>query len=80
MKIIKLLAAGCFFLLLNSCNRTEVTQLTVEFLNNPVGVDSKQPRLSWQLNSVEMNVKQTAYEIRVGKDMAALARNGQLAW
>jgi alpha-L-rhamnosidase len=74
------LVLGSFLLLLSACTQTKVSQLTVEFLNDPVGIDAKQPRLSWQLNSREKNVLQTAYEIRVAKDTADLAHNRQLVW
>jgi alpha-L-rhamnosidase len=47
---------------------------------NPIGMDSKQPRLSWQTQSNDRSVLQSAYEIRVGKDAEALAQNHQLVW
>src|ERR1700691_3037799 len=48
--------------------------LQTENLSDPICVDAKVPRLSWQLQSAERNVLQTAYEIRVsgrsdGKDV-----------
>lgn len=70
----------CTLIVLNSCTMTKVSQLTVEFLNNPVGIDSRQPRLSWQINSTGTNVLQSAFEIRVGKDSADLSRNSHLVW
>jgi alpha-L-rhamnosidase len=75
-----MLVLGLFLLLLSACTQTKVSHLTVEFLNNPIGIDAKQPRLSWQLNSCEKNVLQSAYEIRVGKDAAALSHDSQLVW
>src|SRR5580700_6149978 len=54
-------------------------QLTVshpqtENLTNPLCIDSKTPRFSWQLQSSDRNEQQTAYEINVsgrpdGKDL-----------
>ena len=48
--------------------------LQTENLSDPICVDAKVPRLSWQLQSAERGVLQTAYEIRVsgrsdGKDV-----------
>lgn len=42
-----------------------VNNLTVENLVNPIGIDAKSPRFSWQLVSNKNNVKQVAYEIDV---------------
>nr|MCU0355889.1 family 78 glycoside hydrolase catalytic domain [Cytophagales bacterium] len=41
------------------------TELTCEHRTNPIGIDVRQPRLSWKMNSTERNAKQSAYEIRV---------------
>ena len=51
-----------------------VQHLQTENLSDPICVDAKVPRLSWQLQSADRNVLQTAYEIRVsshpdGKDV-----------
>ncbi len=45
--------------------KTNVTNLVCEYHINPIGIDVEKPRFSWQLSSVETNIKQTAYEIRV---------------
>ena len=50
-----------------------LSHLRTENLSNPLCVDSKSPRFSWQLDSRDRNELQTAYEIRVssrpdGKD------------
>jgi alpha-L-rhamnosidase len=44
-----------------------VVNLTCEHLVNPMGITTKEPRFSWQLESDMRNVKQTAYQIRVSK-------------
>jgi alpha-L-rhamnosidase len=38
-------------------------QLRCELLENPLGIDAAQPRLSWVLNTTERGQRQTAYEI-----------------
>ncbi len=49
---------------------TIVNNLRVEYLRNPVGIDAEKPRFSWQIESDERGVLQTAYEITVAKDQA----------
>jgi len=46
----------------------EVKKLRTEYQHNPVGIDVKMPRFSWQLLSAERGAKQTAYEITVFTD------------
>src|SRR5580704_7747186 len=42
-----------------------VRHLLTENLSDPIGLDTKIPRFSWQLDAPERNELQTAYEIRV---------------
>ncbi|MEC5267491.1 alfa-L-rhamnosidase, partial [Bacillus mycoides] len=35
---------------------------------NPIGIDSKVVKISWQLESNNRNVKQRAYQLQVAKD------------
>ncbi len=46
-------------------NPLEVVNPVCEYRINPIGIDIKIPRLSWQLLSQQQNVLQQAYEIRV---------------
>ncbi|NBA89038.1 family 78 glycoside hydrolase catalytic domain [Emticicia sp. CRIBPO] len=48
-----------------------VKNLLLENQVNPVGLDIRQPRFSWALQSGKRNVKQTAYELKVtaGKEV-----------
>ena len=39
--------------------------LRTEYKENPVGIDARQPRLSWQLRSDARGVSQSAYQVRV---------------
>jgi alpha-L-rhamnosidase len=57
----------------------EVKKLRCEYKVDPMGIDVKKPRLSWQLSSTEKNVLQTSYEVRVGESEAALAK-GKTMW
>ena len=46
-----------------------VDQLSCEYLQNPLGIDTKLPRLSWTMSSSKRNALQSAYEIIVGDKM-----------
>lgn len=60
--------------------QVQVQDLQTESLKDPLGIDARQPRLSWQLSSKEKNILQLAYEIRVGNDPSTLAQTGKLVW
>ena len=42
-----------------------IADLRTEQLKNPLGIDTRQPRLGWRIESDEQNVVQTAYHILV---------------
>jgi len=68
-----------------SGNRTEtvsasVVNLRTEYQESPLGIDVRTPRLSWQLHSQERVTAQSAYQIRVATDSAALAQDRDLVW
>ncbi|KKO06179.1 hypothetical protein LCGC14_0065970 [marine sediment metagenome] len=63
-----------------SIKKTEILNLVTEYKTNPIGIDVQKPRLSWQLNSDEKNVKQTAYEIRVADSKENLESDKNLIW
>lgn len=46
----------------------EIQNLTVEYQENPIGLDSKTPRFAWKLFCKEQNTFQSAYQIQVSKD------------
>ncbi|GGN99225.1 alpha-L-rhamnosidase [Saccharibacillus kuerlensis] len=48
-------------------NSVKVTAPTCEYRTNPVGIDVKQPRLSWKLQSAQRGMLQKAYQIQVTK-------------
>ncbi|RZK60768.1 MAG: alpha-rhamnosidase [Pedobacter sp.] len=52
-----------------------VGRTTVEGLNVMEGVTKIHPRLSWQIESAQRNVSQTAYQIIVASSMAAIGQN-----
>lgn len=60
--------------------KTQVQKLVTEYLENPIGIDIVKPRLSWQINSDEQNILQTAYEIRAADSPKNLNKKGALIW
>ena len=57
--------------------------LSVEYMNNPIGIDTPTPRLSWKsqaTNENAKNLKQTAYEILVASSPEKLAANEGDLW
>jgi alpha-L-rhamnosidase len=61
-------------------DRLTVTGLRVEYLANPVGIDERQPRLSWRLDSSARNTMQAAYRVQVAERATDLERGANLLW
>ena len=57
-----------------------VEQLRCEYLTDPLGIDARQPRLSWVLQSTQRAQKQTAYQILVATSTNNLAVNYGDMW
>src|SRR5580704_9191 len=52
--------------------------LRCEYEINPLGIDDRQPRLSWQVNDSRRGAKQSAYEIWVASTLPALKSTPEL--
>lgn len=61
-------------------SNTRVTNLRCEYLVNPLGMDVRSPRFSWQIRAEGTNVIQSAYEIRVAESPNFLRRENKLVW
>jgi len=57
-----------------------VSNLRCENLENPDGIDSTQPRLSWMLHSPERDQMQSAYEVLVASSTKQLNANTGDLW
>ena len=55
-------------------------RLTCEYRINPLGIDTRTPRLSWQFTSLEKNQKQIAYEIIVSDKAGSDNSEGGIVW
>ncbi len=58
----------------------EPTGLRCEYLENPLGLDAAQPRLSWMVTSRARNQKQSAYQILVAASKPALQQDRGDLW
>lgn len=58
----------------------KVTGLRTEYRENPLGIDARRPRLSWQLTATERGARQAAYQIRVATAERSLRAGSGLVW
>src|ERR1700739_4701708 len=56
-----------------------VKTLRCEYKVDPLGIDVRKPRLSWEMESTEKNVQQTSYEVQVASSEEELAK-GKVIW
>jgi alpha-L-rhamnosidase len=80
MKFCLLFSLLAFTAALQAASSLVVVNLRTEYKINPVGIDILRPRFSWELQSRERSVLQTAWQIRVAADPAELARGKNLLW
>ena len=55
-------------------------RLLCDYLENPLGIDNPNPRLSWQLNDSRQGAKQTAFQIWVGTDSLGVVNEKGNQW
>jgi alpha-L-rhamnosidase len=65
---------------LNLWAALSITNLRCEYLENPLGIDAAQPRLSWVLESEQRAEKQMAYQILVAASSESLAQDRGDVW
>ncbi|MEO5583241.1 MAG: family 78 glycoside hydrolase catalytic domain, partial [Saprospiraceae bacterium] len=56
------------------------TILTCEYLENPLGIDTKKPRLGWKMASDQRNQAQSAYEIIVADNVKDIQKQNGNIW
>jgi alpha-L-rhamnosidase len=77
----KILALVVFFIAVQQLSaQVAVTNLRCEMRVNPLGIEAKQPRLSWQLQSNLRNVVQTSYQVLVSSSAQNLQQNKADVW
>jgi len=77
MKFIYLIFLSLFTVCANS-QSVIVTDLTIEYKTNPVGIDILQPRLSWKITGSGYDIMQSAYSIRVAS--GSRFSSGSIIW
>ncbi|HVU32587.1 MAG TPA: hypothetical protein VHE61_04085, partial [Opitutaceae bacterium] len=63
-----------------SATDTRITHLRCEFLVDPLGIDERHPRLSWELESKRRGARQSAYRVRVASTREKLAAGEGDRW
>jgi hypothetical protein len=82
MKKIELVICILLSCLLKSHSQTNlsIVNLKCEYETNPIGIDTRQPRLSWQLMSDQRAQSQSAYRILIADNPENLAKNNGNIW
>ncbi len=82
MKTIFLFALCTFIIVFfnNSPAQVIPVNLKSEYLENPIGIDTKNPRLSWQIVSGPQGVMQQSFQILVDTDSATVVRGEGGIW
>lgn len=88
MKIIRIAIVISGLLSLSACSLVQQrsagilhpVDLQCERRTDPIAIDTPQPRFSWALESSLRNQKQTAYQIRVRKDLRGARVNSDWMW
>lgn len=60
--------------------KTAVTELKTEYAVNPLGLETLNPRLFWQMRADRPNALQTAYQLQVASDVGLLERDQADCW
>src|SRR2546425_13231352 len=58
----------------------KIAALRAEYKENPLGIDAREPRLSWQIRANGRGVMQSAYHIRVAHNERDLHDSRNLVW
>lgn len=58
----------------------KLTALRVEYKENPLGIDAREPRLGWQIQANGRGVMQSAYHVRVARSERDLHDGRNLVW
>lgn len=80
MKKYTLLYILALFTSLSAMAKVDVSNAKTENMSNPLGLDTNQPRFSWQITSDKKDVVQTAYEILVASSLDNLKADKGDLW
>ncbi|SHL40724.1 alpha-L-rhamnosidase [Chitinophaga jiangningensis] len=74
------LLLACLLCAIQVSAQVTIREQRCESLRNPRGIDVTAPRLSWQLQSTQRDVQQTAYQVLVASSQALLDKNQGDLW
>jgi alpha-L-rhamnosidase len=57
-----------------------IEKSTINYFENPLGIDDRNPRINWKMSSKERNKKQSAYQIIVAESENDLNKEKNLIW
>jgi len=57
-----------------------IVNMRTDYKTNPLGIDERQPRLSWEIISAKGNTRQTACELQVAGSEQKLLQRADLLW
>lgn len=69
-----------FSLLIHLVTFGQTVDLKTEYLVHPIGIDAYQPRLSWRMNDISNDAKQSSYRILVDTDSSKLVSEQGSIW
>ncbi|WP_018630877.1 alpha-L-rhamnosidase [Niabella aurantiaca] len=72
--------SALFLIGLSGNAQLKAVHLRCEYLQNPLGVDDPNPRLSWEFVSDQKNARQSAYRILVADDPGLLKKGSGNIW
>jgi alpha-L-rhamnosidase len=78
-----LLMAACFHnpgLAQEALSPSKVENLLCEYQTNPMGIDTLEPRFSWQMTDTRRGARQTAYQILISDDLESLSEDRGRLW
>jgi len=80
MKFFCLILAIIFAGGLYAASPLQPAALSCEYIENPLGIDTRAPRLAWNFTSTERNQVQSAYEIIVSDNLPAINKGMGNIW
>src|SRR3989442_6527759 len=57
-----------------------IVGLRTEYKQNPLGIDARKPRLSWQIQAAGRGITQSAYQVRVARSERGVQGGSDLVW
>ncbi len=64
----------------NATSSLQIDKLTCEYIENPLGIDTKIPRFNWTFKSTERNQFQSAYELIVSDNATDIQQQKGNMW